>query len=42
MSEYCMECSQEPEHTDSSVPFTMETATRIKKSFEEKKPKHFS
>ena len=20
MSEYCMECSQEPEHTDSSVP----------------------
>ena len=41
MSEFCMECSQEPEHTDSSVPFTVETANRIKKSFEEKKNKAF-
>jgi hypothetical protein len=34
MSEYCIECSQEPEHTDSSMSFTVETANRIKKSFE--------
>jgi hypothetical protein len=37
-----MECSQEPENTDSSVPFTVETAKRIKKSFEEKNESNFT